>query len=97
MIQSGSGSGLAPETVQGIRFASEFVTQELERDRALEPGVFGLLDLAHPAAAEVSHNEVSHNVVMRDGIPIMTRPANPAISRRGILRLRAGGLLVRQA
>jgi hypothetical protein len=63
VIKSGSGSGLALETVQGIRIASEFVTQELERDRALEPRVFGLLDHAHPTA------EVSQNAVMGDGLP----------------------------
>src|SRR5437899_10414678 len=51
VIQGGSGPGLAPETVQALRVASEFVRQKLESDRALEPGVLGLVDYTHPAAA----------------------------------------------
>ena len=58
VIQGGGGSGFAPETIQGIRVAGEFVGQKLESDKALEPGVLRLVDDAHPAAAQFSDNAV---------------------------------------
>ena len=54
VIQGGRGSGLALESIQRLRVASEFVGQELERDKAMEPRVLRLVDHAHPAAAQLS-------------------------------------------
>src|SRR5947208_3347657 len=58
VIQGGSGSSLAPETIQGLRVASELVRQKLESDEALEPGVFGLVDHTHPACAQLLDDAV---------------------------------------
>src|SRR5437762_9088244 len=62
MIQTGRGSGFAPETIQSRGVAREFVGQELESDKAFKPGVLGLVDHAHSSAAQLSGN-----AVMRDG------------------------------
>ena len=58
MIQRRSRSGFAPETFQCLRVASDFVGQELERDKAARRGVFGLVDHAHAAAAELFDDAV---------------------------------------
>src|ERR1035441_3397989 len=62
VIQGGSGSRLAPETNHGIRVASEFAGQKLERHKAVQPAVLGLVNHAHPAAAQTFDD-----AVMRDG------------------------------
>ena len=58
VIQGGGGSSLAPETIQGLRVASELVRQKLESDEALEPGVFGLVDHTHPACVQLLDDAV---------------------------------------
>src|SRR5260370_28672204 len=58
MIQGGSGSGLAPETIQRAWVASEFIRQELESDKSLQPAVLRLINDAHPAAAQLLDDAV---------------------------------------
>jgi len=60
VIQGGRGSGLASETVQGLRVASEFVRQKLE-GQAAQACVLSLVNHAHSAAAQLIDNAVMGN------------------------------------
>ena len=61
MIQGRRGLRLALEARQSLRVLANFVGQELQGDKALETGVFGLVDHAHPTTTEFFEN-----AVMRD-------------------------------
>ena len=63
MIESRGGACLAAEALQRLRVARHFVGQEFEGDEAAEVGVFGLVDDAHAAAAELVDD-----AVVRDGL-----------------------------
>ena len=52
MIQGRRSLGLALEAGEGFRVLANFIGQELEGDKALEAGVFGLVDDAHPTTTE---------------------------------------------
>ncbi len=52
MIERRRGPRLVQETAQPFRIAAQFRPQHLERDRPAEHRIDGLVDLAHPAAAE---------------------------------------------
>ena len=58
MIQRGGGLRFALETLEGLRVTGDFVGQELEGDETVQPGVFGLVDHAHAAAAELFDDAV---------------------------------------
>jgi hypothetical protein len=58
MIQSGGRPGLALETLQGVGVAGEFVRQEFESDETVQARVFGLVDHAHSAAAQLLDDAV---------------------------------------
>jgi hypothetical protein len=53
---------LATETLQRLRVPGHVVWEELEGDEAAELGVFGLVNNAHSASAELFED-----AVMRDG------------------------------
>ena len=61
MIQSGRGLRFALEAAKRLRVAGHFVGQELQGDEAMEASVFGLVDDAHPAAAELFDDAVMRN------------------------------------
>ncbi len=63
MVQCGRGLGFALETGQGLRVASNIFGQEFQRDKAVQPSVFSLVDHTHPAATEFFHD-----AVVRDGL-----------------------------
>ena len=63
MIQCGCGLRLALETGQGLSVSGNLLRQELQGDETMEPGVFGLVDHTHPAAAQPFDD-----AVMRDGL-----------------------------
>ena len=63
MVQSGGRPGLALEAVQGLRVLGNIFRQELQSDKAVQPGVFGLVNHAHAAATELLDD-----AVMRDGL-----------------------------
>ena len=92
MVEPGSGLSLREEPVLGTLVASEFGGEELERDRALEPGVLGPVDDAHAAAAEFLDDPV-----MADGLADHSRrsgrsgPArSQTLARHKEQRLRLG-------
>ena len=64
MIQSRGSARFALETLERLGVARQLVGQELQGDKAAEPRVFGLVNHAHPAAAQLLHN-----AVVRDGLP----------------------------
>ena len=61
MIQCRRRLRLALEARQSLGVLSNFIRQELQGDKALETGVFGLVDDAHPTTTEFFEN-----AVMRD-------------------------------
>src|SRR5262245_17504423 len=52
MIQGGSGTGFALESLDAIGIRGEVLPQHLDRHDASEPLVAGAIDLAHAAATE---------------------------------------------
>ena len=63
MIQRRCRLRLALKTAQSLGILGNVIGQKLERDKALEPSVFGLEHHAHAAAAEFFKN-----AVVRDGL-----------------------------
>ena len=53
MVQGGSGLGFAAEALKGLRIVGDVFRKEFQRDKTAEAGVFGLIDHAHPATAEL--------------------------------------------
>jgi hypothetical protein len=58
VVQHRGGARFAFETFESLRVQGEAVGQELERYKAAELGVLGLVDHAHPSAAELFQNAV---------------------------------------
>ncbi len=52
VIEQGGGTGFSEEPLPGLGRLTPGLGQQLERDRPPEPGIFGLEDDAHPAAAD---------------------------------------------
>ena len=63
VIERGCGLGFALETGERLRIAGNFIGQELEGDKAMQPGVFRLVDNAHATAAELFDD-----AIVRDGL-----------------------------
>src|SRR5882762_1985460 len=63
MVQCGSGLCFALEACQGLGILGDLVGQEFERDKAMQPGVLGLVDDSHAAATELFDD-----AVVRDGL-----------------------------
>ncbi|MGO9606479.1 MAG: hypothetical protein ACLQAT_24330 [Candidatus Binataceae bacterium] len=63
MIQCGRGLRFASKASQCLRVASNFIGQELEGYKTIEPGVFRFIDPTHPAAAKFLDD-----AVVRDGL-----------------------------
>ena len=58
VIESGSGLRLALKTAQGLRIAGNFVGQKLEGNETMQAGIFGLVNDAHAAAAQLFDDPV---------------------------------------
>ena len=63
VIQGRGGTGFAAETFERLRVVGEFVGQKLQGYEAAKLVVFGLVDHAHPAPAQLVDN-----AVVRDGL-----------------------------
>jgi hypothetical protein len=58
MIQCGRGASLALKPAQRLGVQSQVVSHELERDEAIEPGVFRFVDHTHASAAKLLHDAI---------------------------------------
>ena len=63
MVEGGRGLGLTPETLQSLAVLGHVFGQELESHKAMQPGVLGLVDDTHPAAAQLLDD-----AIVRDGL-----------------------------
>jgi hypothetical protein len=63
MIECRCGRGFTSETLQCLRVLRHIVGQELQGDETTEPGILGLEDDTHPAAAQLLDDSV-----VRDGL-----------------------------
>jgi hypothetical protein len=52
VVEGGDGARLSLEPLESIGIAGQLGRQDLERHAAVEPGIVGLVDLAHAARAE---------------------------------------------
>ena len=83
MIQRGSSPGLAPEPFACQQIVRKLLGQEFERDHSVQSGILGLVDHAHPAAAELlehaimGHDLVGQGVVMLSGRVCDVKPPGP--------------------
>jgi hypothetical protein len=88
VVQSRGSASFAAETLQSMRVTDEILGEELESDKAAKVGVFGLVDDAHAAAAQLFDDAVVRNGfadqekapnlvvhVMDDGYPKSTAAA----------------------
>ena len=58
MIQRRCGLRFALETDECLRVSGNLLGQKLQRNKAMQAGVFGLVNNAHPAAAEFFEDAV---------------------------------------
>ena len=58
MVEGGSRLRFPLKTGQRLGIAGYFLRQELERHKAMQPGVLGLVDHAHTAAAKLFNDAV---------------------------------------
>jgi|ERR1700730_7727589 len=58
MVQRGGSLCFPLKTGQRLRISSNFVGQELQGDKTVQPGVFRLVDHTHPAAAQFLNDAV---------------------------------------
>src|ERR1035441_6134193 len=61
VIQCGRGLRFASKASQCLRVASNFIGQELEGYKTMEPGVFRLIDNTHTTAAELFDDAVGRD------------------------------------
>ena len=53
VVQAGEGLGLALEPLSQVRIGRDMLRKHLDGNRAIEPRVTRLVDLAHPARADL--------------------------------------------
>ena len=58
MVEGRCGLGFALKTGQGLSVFGYIIAQKLERDKAMQGDVFGLVDHAHPAASQLLDDAV---------------------------------------
>ncbi len=58
VAEGGDGFGFAAEAPDRVRVVGELVGQELQRDFPGQPHVFGLVDDAHAAGAELAGDPI---------------------------------------
>ena len=58
MVEGGGGLRFALKARQRLGIAGDFIRQKLERDKAMEAGVFCLKDHSHPTAAELFNDAI---------------------------------------
>ena len=68
MVQGRGGLSFPLETSQGLRIARHLIWEELQGDEAVQAGVFGLIDDAHPPAPELPDNFVVRDRLADHGV-----------------------------
>ena len=63
MVQGGCGACFPPKARERLRVLGQFFGKKLQGDEAVQPRVLGLIDHAHPAAAQLLDD-----AVVRDGL-----------------------------
>ena len=63
MIQRGSRARFAAEAFERLRILGHFIGQKLQSDETAQPGVFGLVNYAHAAAAEFFNDAIVRDVL----------------------------------
>jgi hypothetical protein len=58
MVERRGGPGFLHETANAVRIARQFGRQQLDRDPAMQACVFGQIDLAHAAGAQLGDDAV---------------------------------------
>ena len=58
MVERGGGLGFALKTLERLMIARQFVGQKFQRDETVQLGVFGFVDHAHSAAAQLFEHAV---------------------------------------
>ena len=61
MIQRRGSFGFTLEAAQGLRVFGDLVRKELERDKATELHILGLVDHTHPSATQLLDDAVMRN------------------------------------
>ena len=90
MVQRGSCLRLALKAGQRLGIASHLIGQEFQGHKAVEAGVFGLVDHAHAAAAElfddtvVRDDAINHSGDARPLAPYLTDAASCSQRRGGL-------------
>ena len=77
MIQGGRRLSLAPEAAESCGIARDIFRKELQRDKAVEARVFGLVNHAHPATTELFYHPVVRDVLadhFAHGVADLQRP-----------------------
>src|SRR5579862_7733711 len=89
MVQGRSRLGFPLKTGQGLGISGNILWEELEGDKAVQPGIFSLINDAHAAATDLLND-----AVMRDGAAYHWRTmllvVKPASQRRPRSSTRAG-------
>ena len=67
MVQCGSRTRLAAEPFERLRIARYVIRQELQRHKAAELSIFGLVNNAHPSAAKPFNDAVVGNRTAYEG------------------------------
>ena len=67
MVQAGGRARLATKALEYLGIASDVVRKELQGDKAPQFGIFGLVDHAHTAAAELFNDAVMGNSLADHG------------------------------
>ena len=58
MVEGGSCLGFALKAAEGLRIFGDLIGQKLESDKTMQPGVLGLVDHTHTAAANFFNDAV---------------------------------------
>jgi hypothetical protein len=61
MIEPGGRLGFTLETFQSLAILGQSLRQELERDKPVQPGVFGFVNYTHATGAQLLQDAVVRN------------------------------------
>ena len=82
MAERRSGSGFTLKAAQRFGIARQISGDELERHGTVKPRILGLVDHAHPAAAELADDAVVRERLTDQGVALGVTAADAALSRQ---------------